>query len=84
MSNYLCCKSFHPIGADGEAGQRGLAGIMGENGEPGIDGIKGEDGPDGKCQPDDFTACNCDTHTLVIHSQTTGVRQFSKCITSFF
>lgn len=58
-------------GPDGEPGQKGLAAVEpGEMGEPGLDGAKGAKGPDGLCEPINAPACNCDTHTLVVHSQT--------------
>ena len=50
-------------------------------GESGLDGAKGEPGEDGSCMPDDVPNCNCDSHTLVIHSQTDGVRFFDAPLT---
>ena len=52
-------------------------------GEPGLDGAKGAKGPDGLCEPINAPACNCDTHTLVVHSQTADVRHRSKSITLY-
>jgi len=56
-------------GAKGAPGQKGLAGIKGQKGEKGISGEKGDKGNDGKCNIDDYSPCNCDTHVVTRHSQ---------------
>ena len=55
-------------------GEKGLAGVKGQKGEPGLDGAKGSPGIDGVCEHDErVPRCNCDTHVIVRHSQTSDV-----------
>ena len=60
-------------GEDGEQGPKGLAGVEGEMGEDGGMGEKGDVGEDDTAPCEETKKCNCDTHVLVTHSQTTSV-----------